>query len=69
MCDNTSAIMISTNPVLHSRTKHIEIRHHFIRDHIENGEIQLIHIDTKNQVADIFTKPLNALQHSELRFK
>jgi hypothetical protein len=69
MCDNTSAIMISKNPVLHSRTKHIEIRHHFIRDHIEKGEIELIHIDTKEQIADIFTKPLNTQQHNELRFK
>jgi len=69
MCDNTSAIMISKNPVLHSRTKHIEIRHHFIRDHIEKGEIELIHIDTNNQIADIFTKPLNTQQHNELRFK
>ncbi|XP_078159560.1 secreted RxLR effector protein 161-like [Carex rostrata] len=59
MCDNTSAIMISKNMVLHYRTKHIEIRHHFIRDHIEKGKIELIHIDTKNQIADIFTKPLN----------
>ena len=39
MCDNTSAIMISKNPVLHSRTKHIEIRHHFIRDNVEKGDI------------------------------
>jgi hypothetical protein len=61
--------MISKNPVLHSRTKHIEIRHHFIRDHIEKGEIELIHIDTNNQIADIFTKPLNTQQHNELRFK
>ena len=69
MCDNTSAIMISKNPVLHSRTKHIEIRHHFIRDHVEKGDIELIHIDTKNQIADIFTKPLSTQQHLELRFK
>ena len=69
MCDNTSAIMISKNPVLHSRTKHIEIRHHFIRDHVEKGDVELIHIDTKNQIADIFTKPLNTQQHNELRFK
>ena len=38
-------------------------------DHIEKGEIELIHIDTKNQIADIFTKPLNTQQHNELRFK
>ena len=69
MCDNTSAIMISKNPVLHSRTKHIEIRHHFIRDHVEKGNIELIHIDTKNQIADIFTKPLSTQQYLELRFK
>ena len=69
MCDNTSAIMISKNPVLHSRTKHIEIRHHFIRDHVEKGDIELIHIDTKNQIADIFTKPLSTQQYLELRFK
>ena len=69
MFDNTSAIMISKNPVLHSRTKHIEIRHHFIRDHVEKGDIELIHIDTKNQIADIFTKPLSTQQYLELRFK
>jgi hypothetical protein len=69
MCDNTSAIMISKNPVLHARTKHIKIRHHFIRDHVEMGDIELIHVDTKHQIADIFIKPLNTQQHYELRFK
>ena len=58
-CDNTSAINISKNPVLHSRTKHIEIRHHFIRDHILKGDVVLEFVDTKNQLANIFTKPLN----------
>jgi hypothetical protein len=43
MCDNTSA----KNPVLHIRTKQIEIRHHFIRDHDKRGDIELVHIDTK----------------------
>ena len=57
-CDNTSAINISKNPVLHSRTKHIEIRHHFLRDHVLKGECILEFEDTKNQLADIFTKPL-----------
>jgi hypothetical protein len=69
MCDNTSAIMISKNPILHARTKHIEIRHHFIRDHVERGDIELIHVDTKHQIADIFTKFLNTQQHCELKFK
>ncbi|KAJ4805895.1 Pol [Rhynchospora pubera] len=69
LCDNTSAILISKNPVLHSRTKHIEIRHHFIRDHVEKGDVELIYIDTKEQIADIFTKPLPTQQHLELRFK
>ena len=58
-CDNTSAINISKNSVLHSRTKHIEIRHHFIRDHVQKGDCVLEFVDTKNQLADIFTKPLN----------
>jgi hypothetical protein len=59
MCDNISAIIISKNPVLHARTKYIKIRHHFIRDHVKRGDIELIHVDTKNQIADIFTKHLN----------
>ena len=57
-CDNTSAINISKNPVLHSRTKHIEIRHHFLRDHVLKGYCVLEFVDTKHQLADIFTKPL-----------
>ncbi|MCH88858.1 putative gag-pol polyprotein [Trifolium medium] len=57
-CDNTSAINLSKNPVLHSRTKHIEIRHHFLRDHVEKGDVTFEYVDTTNQLADIFTKPL-----------
>ncbi|GKF00020.1 hypothetical protein Tco_0023370, partial [Tanacetum coccineum] len=58
-CDNTSAIAISNNPVLHSRTKHIDIRYHFIRDHILKGDTELHFIPTQYQLADIFTKPLD----------
>ncbi|GKC46247.1 hypothetical protein Tco_1063969 [Tanacetum coccineum] len=58
LCDNTSAIAISNNPVLHSRTKHIDIRYHFIRDHILKGDIELHFVPTELQLADIFTKPL-----------
>nr|GEV01933.1 hypothetical protein [Tanacetum cinerariifolium] len=57
-CDNTSVIAISNNPVLHSRTKHIDIRYHFIRDHILKGDIELHFVPTDLQLADIFTKPL-----------
>ncbi|GJW78209.1 hypothetical protein Tco_0139891, partial [Tanacetum coccineum] len=56
-CDNTSAIAISNNPVLHSRTKHIDIRYHFIKDHILKGDIELHFTPTEYQLADIFTKP------------
>ena len=67
MCDNTSAISISKNPVQHSRTKHIEIRHHFLRDHAEKGDITLEFIRTEEQLADIFTKPLNEPQFVNIR--
>ena len=47
-CDNTSAINLSKNPVQHSRTKHKEIRHHFLRDHVQKGDCVLEFVDTKN---------------------
>ena len=67
LCDNTSAICLSKNPIQHSRTKHIEIRHHFIRDHIQKGDIVLKFIPTENQLADIFTKPLSEDQFCKIR--
>ncbi|KAK8913644.1 hypothetical protein KSP39_PZI023491 [Platanthera zijinensis] len=63
-CDNTSAISIAQNPVLHSRTKHIEIRHHFLRDNVEKNKIELQYIPTDLQRGDIFTKPLDEKKHS-----
>ncbi|WVZ85233.1 hypothetical protein U9M48_032181 [Paspalum notatum var. saurae] len=57
LVDFTSAISVAKNPVLHSRTKHIDVRFHFLRDHYEKGDIDLVHIVSKNQLADIFTKP------------
>ncbi len=56
-CDNTSAISITKNLVQHSRTKHIDVRHHFIRDHVEKGDVSISFISTDLQLADIFTKP------------
>jgi hypothetical protein len=54
--DNMSAIVMIKNPVFHARTKHIELRHHFIRDLVSQGEIQLKFISTNDQPADILTK-------------
>ena len=65
-CDNTSAIAISNNPVQHSRTKHIDIRYHFIREHVINGTVELRFVPTKQQLADIFTKPLDEVTFSIL---
>ena len=48
MCDNTSSINLTKNPMLHSRTKHIEILHHFLRDHVENGDVVFERVDSKN---------------------
>ncbi|GKA03422.1 retrovirus-related pol polyprotein from transposon TNT 1-94 [Tanacetum coccineum] len=64
---NMFAIAISNNPVLHLRTKHIDIRYHFIRDHILKGDIELHFIPTKYQLADIFTKPLDEPTFTRLK--
>ena len=57
-CDNTSAISISKNPVLHSKTKHIPIKYHFLREQVNEQQVKLEYVNTKEQVAGIFTKPL-----------
>jgi hypothetical protein len=58
---------MSDNPVEHNRTKHIDIRHHFLRDHQQKGDIEVFHISTENQLADIFTKPLDEKTFCRLR--
>ncbi|GKE98203.1 hypothetical protein Tco_0021554, partial [Tanacetum coccineum] len=55
---STSSIAISYNPVQHSRTKHIHTRYHFIKEHVENGIIELYFVKTEYQLADMFTKAL-----------
>ncbi|GKE62879.1 hypothetical protein Tco_1513246, partial [Tanacetum coccineum] len=57
-CDNKSAIALSCNNVQHSRSKHIDIRHHFIREQVENGMVELYFVETNYQLADILTKAL-----------
>jgi hypothetical protein len=67
LCDNESAIKLANNPVSHSRTKHIDIRYHFLRDHEAKGDIILSHVSTDKQLADIFTKPLDESRICSLR--
>ena len=57
-CDNQSCIQLSENPVLHDRSKNIEIKYHFIRDYVQIGAVSLQYISTDKQVADILTKSL-----------
>ena len=66
-CDNTSAINIFKNLVQHSRTKHIDIRHHFIRELVENKTVVIEHVTTEKQLADIFTKTLDSTRFVSLR--
>ena len=66
LCDNESTVKIATNPVQHSRTKHIDIHHHFLRDHVK-GDIKIDGIGTDDQLADIFTKHLDESRICKLR--
>lgn len=68
-CNNLSVINISTNPIQHNRTKHIDIIHHFIRDLVEEKSIALEHVNAENQLVDIFTKALDVFQFEKLRGK
>jgi hypothetical protein len=56
--DNKSAIALAKNPVHHERSKHINTRFHFIEEHIKEGDVELVHVKTHEQIADIFIKPL-----------
>lgn len=57
--DNQSSISLANNPALHSRTKHIDIQHHYIRDEVQQGRINLIYTSTKDMIADGLTKSLS----------
>ncbi|GKE73684.1 hypothetical protein Tco_1535725, partial [Tanacetum coccineum] len=57
-CDSKSAIAISCNPVQHSKTKHIDIRYHFIKEHVEKGTVEIYFVGTEYELADLFTKTL-----------
>ncbi|GJQ93756.1 retrovirus-related pol polyprotein from transposon TNT 1-94 [Tanacetum coccineum] len=67
MCDNKGAIDLSKNPVQHSRTKHIEIRHHFLCDNVQKGHISIKKVPSVDNIADILTKPLKRESFNYLR--
>ena len=65
--DNTSVINLTKNPIQHSRTKHIEVRHYFIHDHMLRSNVVLNFVNTNNQLDDNFTKPLHENQFCKIR--
>jgi hypothetical protein len=67
LCDNESASRMADNPVEHSHTKHIDIQYHFLRDHQQRGDIEIAYVSTKEQLADIFTKPLDEKTFCKLK--
>ncbi|GJX53308.1 retrovirus-related pol polyprotein from transposon TNT 1-94 [Tanacetum coccineum] len=67
MCDNKGAIDLSKNPMQHSRTKHIEIHHHFLRDNVQKGHISIEKVSSVDNIADILTKPLKRESFNYLR--
>ncbi|GJS61113.1 ribonuclease H-like domain-containing protein [Tanacetum coccineum] len=66
-CDNVSAVYMSANPVQHQRTKHIEIDMHFVRDMVKAGHVRVLHVPSRFQYADIFTKGLPSALFEDFR--
>ncbi|KAL3698464.1 hypothetical protein R1sor_012540 [Riccia sorocarpa] len=66
-CDNTSSLKMAENPVFHARTKHIETHYHFVREQVSQKTVNLVHIPTRQQLADILTKPLGPTRFQKLR--
>jgi len=67
LVDNKSAITLSKNPVHHERIKHIDTRYHYVRECVERGQIDIEHVSTTEQLADILTKALGRVRFVELR--
>lgn len=64
--DNNGCILLAGHPVFHSRTKHIDVRHHFLRQHLADGSFELIHVGTNHMAADMLTKPLAKVKFAQL---
>jgi hypothetical protein len=69
LCDNQSCIKMTENHVFHDRSKHIEIRYHYIHDMVQRGALKLQYISTDEQVADVLTKPLSRVKFEYFRDK
>ena len=67
MVDNQPAVALAKNPVLHDRSKHIDVKFHFFRDCIDGGQIVIEFVETGRQLANVFTKPLGRLRLKELK--
>jgi hypothetical protein len=68
-CDNQRCVKLSENPIYHDRSKHIEMRYHYLRDMVQKGAIRLQYIPTDEQIADVFTKSLSATKFVYFRDK
>lgn len=66
-CDNISALSLASNPVFHSRTRHVEVDYHFVREKVVHNELLVAYYSTVDQIADIFTKGLSPAQFSLLQ--
>jgi hypothetical protein len=69
LCDNQSCIKMMENPVFHDKSKHIEIRYHYIRDMVQRGAVKLQYVGTDEQVADVLTKPMSRVKIEYFRDK
>ena len=68
-CDNVGATQLSSNPIFHSRMKHVAVDYHFIRDQVQSGRLRVAHISSADQLADLLTKPLSTSQFQFFRDK
>jgi hypothetical protein len=65
--DNQACIALSSNPIYHKRTKHIDVRYHYVRERVESGDVVLVHVPSERQLADLLTKPLPRVRLAMLR--
>ena len=68
-CDNIGATQLCSNPIFHSRMKHVAIDFHFIRDQVQNGALRVAHVSSEDQLADALTKPLPRQRFLQLKYK